>query len=124
MARVTATEVKEILDNCVVTDSVVEAMIDAGTLVIDSVFEDDTDVGTTLLKEIERWFIAHMVASTLHRTTKEEKVGDAQAVYTGSWGIGLDSTPYGQMVKQLDITGKMSNMGKRGASVFAIPSFE
>jgi hypothetical protein len=124
MARVTATEVKEILDNCVVEDSVIKTMIDAGTLVIDSVFTDDTDVGTDLLKEIERWFVAHMVASTLHRMGKEEKVGDAQIAYTGSWGMGLDSTPYGQMVKQLDITGKMSKVGKRGASMFAIPSFE
>ena len=124
MARVTATEVKEIMDNCTVTDAIVTVMIGAATEVIDQVFEDDSDIGDTLLKEIERWFTAHMLASTLHRMGSEEKLGDAQIKYTGKWGENLSSTPYGQMVLTLDTTGKMSRMGKKAATITAIKSFD
>jgi hypothetical protein len=104
-ARVTSSEVLEIMDNCPLTS--VDAFIDAGTLVVDSVFGSDNQ--DALTKEIERWFVAHMVASSVYRTTSDEKVGDAAVKYTGQWGKGLDSTPYGQMVKQIDTSGKMAN---------------
>lgn len=124
MARVTATEVKAILDGCTTADAVVEVMIDAAEELVDEVFENDADMNTTLMKEIERWFVAHMIASTLWRTTASEKVGDAEAKYTGQWGKMLESTPYGQMVLQLDFTGKMAKMGKPGARIFAVPNFD
>lgn len=124
MARVTAEEVKEIMDNCTISDSIVETFIEAGTIVITNIFEDDTDIGSTQLKEIERWFVAHMLASTLCRTTDTEKLGDASVKYTGQWGKNLDLTPYGQMVKQLDTSGKMSQLGKQIARIRAITSFD
>jgi hypothetical protein len=122
--RVTATEVKEIMDNCTVLDAVVETFITASEAVITKVFASDTSISATLLKEIERWFTAHMIASTLHRTTAHEEIDDVRAIYTGKWGMGLDSTPYGQMTKQLDTTGKMSNIGKQAASIYAVKSFD
>jgi hypothetical protein len=124
MARVTATEVKEIMDNCQVGDSIVEVFIDSGTLLIDKVYENDTVLGDDLLKSIELFFIAHMIASTLHRTTSEEKLGDAAVKYTGQWGKNLESTPYGQMVLQLDYTGQIASVGKMEARIIAIKSFE
>ena len=124
MARVTATEVKEIMDNCTVSDPIVETMIGAATEVVDQAFANDTTIGTTLLKEIERWFTAHMLASTLHRQASEEKLDDAAVKYTGQWGKNLESTSYGQMVLTLDTSGKMAKLGKRSASTFAIPSFD
>jgi hypothetical protein len=123
-ARVTATEVKAIMDNCTTADAVVTVMIGAATELIDEVFSNNTEVSTTLLKEIERWLTAHMLASTLSRTTSDEKVGDAEVKYTGKWGSKLESTPYGQMVLTLDFTGKMAKMGKIGASITAIESFD
>jgi hypothetical protein len=123
-ARVTATEVKEIMDNCTATDITVDAFITAGTLLIDNVFAEDTSIGDDLLKEIERWFVAHMLASTISRQTSREKLGDADFTYTGKWGENLKSTSYGQMVLTLDFTGKMSaNTGKQEASTYAIKSF-
>jgi hypothetical protein len=117
-ARVTSSEILEIMDNCPLTS--LTAFIDAGTLVIDSVFGSSDQ--TALTKEIERWFVAHMVASTVFRTTSDEKVGDASVKYTGQWGKRLESTPYGQMVMQLDTSGKMANaIGGAAASIFAIP---
>ena len=124
MARVTATEVKAIMDSCTVDDTVVDVFITSANVLITEVFDGDTDMGATLLKEIERWFTAHMLASTLCRTTTDEKLGEAAVKYTGLFREKLSSTPYGQVVMQLDFTGKMANIGKRRASIYAIESFD
>jgi hypothetical protein len=118
--RVTATEVKEIMDSCTVTDSIVGTFIKGANEVVNTVL----GTSTTEYKEIERWLTAHMIASTLHRTTSEEKLGDASVVYTGKWGEKLSSTPYGQMVLLLDTSGKMATMGKQTATITAIESFD
>ena len=122
--RVTAAEVKEIMDNCTTSDAIVNTLIGAASAVVDKVFTGDFTMTTAMLKEVERWLTAHMIASTLSRTTSDEKLGDAQVKYTGKWGEGLKSTPYGQMVLTLDVTGKMAKTGKMGVSVYAIPNFD
>lgn len=122
--RVLAEEVLEIMDGCSVSTSIVDSLIVAANAVVNKVFENDTETSSTLLKEIEKWYTAHMLASSLSRTTQEEKLGDASVIYTGKYGMMLDSTPYGQMVKTLDITGKMANTGKSGATIRAIPNFD
>jgi len=123
MARVTATEVKAIMDNCTVIDTVVDVFIEAANEVVTQTLASTT-VGTVLLKSIERFYTAHMIASTLHRTTSEEKLGDASVKYTGKWDKNLDSTPYGQIVKTLDTSGKMAALGLREASIYVIESFD
>ena len=124
MARTTAADVKVIMDNCTVTDAVVEVFIISANAVVTQVLGSDTTIGATLRGEIERWFTAHMLASTLSRTTKDEKIGEVSVKYTGEFRENLSSTPYGQMVKQLDFTGKMANIGKKGASIYAVTSFD
>jgi len=122
--RTTHDEVLEIMDSgCTVSHSVIDRLITAASAVVDQVFLGDADIGDTLLEEIECWYTAHMIASTLYRTTSEEKVGDATAKYTGQWGKKLESTPYGQMVLILDTTGKMARAGKIAASIHAVESF-
>ena len=125
MARTTATEVKAIMDNCQVSDDdITDHYIPAANAIVTKVLGDDSDIGATLMEEVERWFTAHMIASSRWRTTKSDKVGDIQVQYTGEFKQDLSSTPYGQMVKQLDITGKMMNIGKRAAGIYAVTSFE
>ena len=124
MGRTTATEVKAIMDNCTVDDTVVDVFIISANAVVTKVFDGDTDIGSTMKEEIERWFTAHMLASTLCRTTTDEKIGEVAVKYTGLFRMNLTSTPYGQMVMQLDTTGKMANVGKTGASITAIESFD
>lgn len=124
MARTTATDVKLILDSCTLPDATVDAYISTANLVVNQVFENDSTLGTALLTDIEKWFTAHMISSTTWRSVDTEKLGDASVKYTGQWGKGLDSTPYGQMVKTLDVTGKFAATGKRVASIYAITSFE
>lgn len=125
MARVTAAEVKEIMPDLSMEDSQIAPFIAGAELIITKMFANDTTTGTNLLKEIERWFTAHMIASTpFYRQASKERVGDAEIAYTGEFKQDLSSTPYGQMVKTLDTTGKMSNVGKRGITTFTIPSFD
>ncbi len=126
MARVTAIEVKEIMEGCTVENTIVQSFIIGASAIVDKVFAGDVEVGTVLLKEIERWLTAHMIASTsYYRTTEEEKLGEAQVKYTGKFGENLSSTPYGQMVKTLDVSGKMTRyVGKASASMRSIKSFD
>lgn len=124
MARVTATEVKEIMDGATVEDTTVDAFITAANLVITDVFEYDTDTSTALKTELEKWLTAHMLAMTLEKTTQQEQVGEASVKYTGLFGRGLDSSPYGQMLKVLDVSGRLANLGKRKVTVYAIPNFD
>lgn len=123
MARVTTTEVKDIMDNCTTGDTTIQAMIDAATDVVTEVLSG-AGLTDARLKEIERWLVAHMLSATVFRFTSEEKVGDASAKFTGKWGEGLSSTSYGQMVLMLDTSGKMANSGKRSASISAVVTKE
>lgn len=122
--RTSAAEVKEIMDNCTLDDSIINTYIIGANALVTKILGSDITIGTVLLEEIERWFAAHMIASTRWRTTTKEKVGDASVEYTGMFKENLSSTPYGQMVMQLDITGKMGDVGKKAASIHAIKSFD
>ena len=126
-ARTSAAEVRLIMDNLTednLSDTRVESFILGANALVTKILGDDASIGTVLLEDIERWFTAHMIASTVWKTTTEEKLGDATEKYTGEWKQNLSSTPYGQMVLQLDITGKMANIGKKGAGIYAITSFK
>jgi hypothetical protein len=123
MARTTATEVKEILDTSL-SDIVVDSYINIANALVTDELSSSTLMSDTQLEEIERWLTAHLIASTRARMGKSEKLGDASITYTGEFGMGLDSTPYGQMVKLLDKTGSLAAMGKKKITFKAITSFE
>jgi hypothetical protein len=122
--RTTSAAVIQIMDNCTVSTTIIDTLIIAASAVIDKVFEYDTVMTDVMLTEVEKWLTAHMIATTLSKTTTEEKVGDASVKYTGKYGEGLKSTPYGQMVLLLDVTGLMGNSGKQAASIYAVPGFD
>jgi len=125
--RVTAEEVQAIMEGGApdVDESVIdETFIVAANAVVNEAFALDTTTPTTILKEIERWFAAHMIACTLQRTASEEEIMDARVKYTGYWGKKLESTSYGQMVLTLDTSGKMAKLGKGRVSMKAVKSFD
>ena len=124
MARTSEAEILAIMDGCTLTELQVLPFLTAANAIVTKVFATDTGMTTALLEEVEKWFAAHMIASSVWRTSSEEKIGDASVKYTGQWGKKLESTPYGQMVLTLDPNGKMANLGKRGASIYAIPEYE
>jgi hypothetical protein len=123
MALVTAKEVKAIMDDCSIEDPKIDVFIIAAHSIVSLVFKNDTVLGSVAIKEIERWLTAHFVTNTLQKYTIEEKLGEATVKYAGKYEAFLKSTPYGQTVLQLDITGKMASYtGKTAASMYAVKS--
>lgn len=123
MARTTATEVKQILDDSSLLDAIVDAYIIGANALITANLTG-SGLSDILMKEIERWLTAHMIACTRERMAAKEGAGGAFIEYTGQYGDSLSSTPYGQMVMTLDTTGAMASLGGKAATVFSIPSFE
>jgi hypothetical protein len=112
-SRVNDTEVKEIITTSLDTTP----FIIAANALVTEILGDDTTIGATMLKEIERWLAAHFTAISDPRA-HTESLGEASvkyalAIYNGPGGLELKSTPYGQQVLILDFTGKMSRLGKR-----------
>ena len=118
--RVTATEVKAILDNSSLSDAIVDNYIIDANALVNSVLGTGTSV---LLTSIERWMAAHMISCTRERMAQKEGAGGAYIEYVGTTGKELSSTPYGQMVLTLDTTGAMASLGLRKASIKAVTSF-
>ena len=123
MARTSAAEVKQILSTSL-DDTIVEAFIAGATEVITEVLGDDTTITDALKAEIERWYTAHMIASTREQQSSKEEAGSAKVTYQGQTGAGLSSTFYGQQVLIMDTTGKMASLGGKSASIYAVTSFD
>ena len=121
MARIIVADVKEILDDTTLTDPTINAYITGANTLINSVLGTGS---SDILKEIERWMTAHMIACTRERMAKKEGAGGASIEYIGEYKDKLSSTPYGQMVLTLDTTGLMASLGNRAVSITAIKSFD
>lgn len=124
MARVTAQDVKEILETNL-ADQIIDTFITGANLTVTKILGDDTTLSSSQKTEIERWFSAHLIACTRQQQAQNEKVDDAAITYQGKTDKGLDATFYGQQVKILDTTGKMANRaGKKAATFYAVTSFD
>ena len=124
MARTTVNAVLAIMGRSSAGTVDIEAFITSANLVVSRVFSGDTTTSLELLTEIETWYTAHMLAATIWKQVEEEKVGDATIKYAGKTGMKLEYTSYGQMVMQLDPTGKMeASIGKRQWKITAIKQF-
>ena len=106
MARVTQEEVKAIFPCPASAD--LTPFIDSAHIVVENTLGDE-GLSEDLLKEIERWLSAHF-ASARYSVNSKEKVGDVDVTKQGKWGMGLDSTDYGQKVKLLDPTGLLDEL--------------
>lgn len=115
--RVTDQEVKEIFDTTIDTSP----FIIAASKIIDNKLS--TKFSEEVLKEIERWLAAHFVCARDPRAISET-VGNTSINYSGSYGLGLDSTHYGQMVKILDSSGTLANLGKKIARIDTIQAMD
>jgi len=124
MARTTAAEVKKILDpNVSVTDINADAFINDANNLVTEILGDDTSITTALKTSIEKWLAAHMIASTVEPMVAKGKGGPAEVTYTGKWGMGFESTSYGQTAMALDTTGKLRSMSTgKAARVWTVGS--
>ena len=118
--RVTNQMVEEIFDN---SDNLpLKAFIVGANLIVTKNLTS-TDLTSAELVEIERWLSAHMVAMRT-RQTDSVKVSSGQASFTGSYGMGLKSTQYGQMVLVLDRSGTLASLGQPKAKFSVVQSGE
>ena len=120
MARTTVNGVKAILDDTELSDAVIESFINSANVLVTNALGTST-LSASVLAEIEKWLAAHMIATTRERMAIQEEAGGAKIKYTGEFGAGLSSTTYGQMVLTLDTTGKLASLGRKQASIFAVP---
>ena len=111
--RVTQSDVEEIFNNP--KSFALSPYITAAHLVVENRLVGKLDEGT--LKEIERWLAAHFAAAGDERLRawRIQEFGENRAEVTGKFGMGLDLTQYGQMVKVLDTTGTLVRSSKPGA---------
>ena len=115
MARVTEAEVLEIMDNDLEEGDVSPFVISANVFVTQHL---GGKLSEDVLKEIERWVAAHMVASTKDRQIKDTGADNAYIKYTGYWSEGLNGTSYGQMAIALDATGTLAILAKGKRNVY------
>ncbi len=120
--RTSAADVKAIMDSSLL-DAEVDVYIEIANPIVTDVM-DGSGVGTTRLEEIERWLTAHLISITRERMGDTEKLGEASIKYIGKFGMGLESTPYGQTVLLLDTSGAFGDQGKVAISITAITSFD
>lgn len=118
MGRVTATEVRQIIDLVdTIDDTQVDVFINQANLFVTSTFSGDTTTSDDTLKEIERNIAAHFLCA-LDPQVKEKAVNKARDSYTGQFKMRLESTSYGQNAMLLDTTGNLAAAsGRKRASL-------
>ncbi len=121
--RTNATDVKIIMDNVTLLDTIVNSYIISANAMVTDVL-GGSGIAEATLTEIERWIAAHLITVTRERTAKKEAAGPASIEYAGEFGTGLSSTAYGQAAIALDYTGKLANLGngRRQARMNVIPT--
>jgi hypothetical protein len=121
----TYSDVQTLIDDSAISSNYITRILTTVDLILTKIYEDsDCEISDALLTELQKYFAAHIIASTTSRMARVEKLGEAQVEYIGKFGVGLDLTPYGQMLKLLDPCGLIAKTGKQAASIYAVKSFE
>ena len=110
-ARVSATEVKEIIETSLEDSVVLSSMIDTANLYVDTHLADAGHSDAVLAK-IELYLAAHFVALTEERgSLKGSKMGDASEFLSDIYSEGFKATRFGQTALTLDTTGTLAAKG-------------
>ena len=112
--RVTDLEVFEIITTTL-TD--IDVFINTANMLVNG-YLSDASLTDEVLKEIERYLSAH-VLSVNDQRVKSEKVDVLSTTYTGTFGMGLNMTQYGQMTILLDTSGTLGRIAKNGYKAVA-----
>ena len=121
----TYSDVQTLMQDTTIDSTYITSVLTTVDLILTKIYENSTcTVSDSILEELQKYYAAHIISSTTARIASKEKLGEAQVEYAGKFGEGLDSTPYGQMVKLLDPCGLVAKSSKMAASIYAIKSFE
>jgi hypothetical protein len=119
--RTNAKAVKLIIATSLTELEVIPYITDANVMV-NSVLADE-GLSDSLLATIEKWLAAHFIAMTKSRQPQYKKIGDGAESYP-KLGMDLRTTTYGQTALAFDTSGRLGNLGKKRATIEAIPSFD
>jgi len=112
IARVSAAQVKEIIETDIDDDILLSNFIDTAHIYVDTHLSA-AGHDSHILTKIELYLAAHFVAITDEGgALKYTKLGDASDAYDTSFlDSGLKSTRYGQTALTLDSSGILANVG-------------
>lgn len=104
-ARVTADEVREIVETSITDDALATNHITTANLIVDEHLAT-SGLSDDMLKRIELYLAAHYVALTEERGgLTRNKLGDGDESYANVYEAGYHSTRFGQTALSLDSTG-------------------
>ena len=116
--RTTIQLVKDIMPTALEDPEITAIITQANEMVTRTLSGEGMEAG--LLKDIETWLTAHIIAIGKERQVASEKVGDIWLTYNKNPSGFFQSTTYGQMVLILDTSGKFQTSNKQKASIVAI----
>jgi hypothetical protein len=113
VARVTATQVKEIISTSISDTILTTNMIDTANLYVNTYLDPDAGYTEAYLAKIELYLAAHFTCITEEEGARVlSKLGDASDEWAADWfGPGFQSTRYGQAALTLDTSGILANVG-------------
>lgn len=106
--EVTVAQVKCIF-NTNLTDEQIQCFIDDAQCYIESLPESIEDAcGTKIANVVTKYLAAHL-ASMRDRQQTQTHTLDAEDHYSDTFGVGMDSSLYGQQAKRFDCTDQLGN---------------
>lgn len=115
--RVTASEVKAIMVDSV-DETRITPFINSANFFVNQYLQ--TSYTEEVLKEMELWYTAHLLASTTERLPYRVEGLGTGVSYKVPNPNGIDGTAYGQQVLLLDSLGIIKDLDKERASFKAI----
>lgn len=118
MARTDVDQVNHIMETSL-TDNQIRPIIEQANRIVTSKIggEGLTD---ELLKDIETWMTAHLIALGKERQPLEERVGDIWLKFNENPAGFFNATTYGQTCLMLDTSGKLQAASMKKISFTAI----
>jgi len=126
MSRASTCDVYKILpDETQLTESQVQAAINAATCVVDQIaLGCASHLNDDCLTQVEIYLSAHYAAATentLSLSSETDACSDSKKTYGFSFGEGVKGTPFGQMANTLS-GGCLAELDKQPARFFSIGS--
>lgn len=116
--RTTKSAVRAIIDTSI-EDHELDRFIILSNSIVTRV-SSGQNLPSDLLKDIETWLTAHLIAISKERQPLEERAGDIWLVYQEAPAGFLQASTYGQMVLFLDTSGAFQRTAMKRAWIKAI----
>lgn len=117
----TVDDVQDLLLDSSLSDGYVTSILTTVDRILVKTYEHYTgSISSSLLGEIQKYYAAHIITATYKRFAVAEQIGEARVEWAGKFGIGFQSTPFGQILLALDPSGLIAKTGIKSADFWAI----